>query len=164
MNNVTPRHTVVEKPYGGYFVQDTKTEQRVVDCTDLAEARDCADALDRLAALNIQPGDTVTGWNTSTTHPRRISVTVDREPWPHGMHNLIVSDGRSVEALRVAGLTVERSGPETGECAQCLDVWPVDELRPDANLDAICPDCAATNEGVAEADAAAFRSYAYAGR
>lgn len=46
-------------------------------------------------------------------------------------------------------------------CAECDDVWDADELRPDANGDAICPDCRITGWGVAEADGAAFRLYAY---
>lgn len=49
-------------------------------------------------------------------------------------------------------------------CQQCLDVWPADELTPDGNGDQVCPDCHSTNEGIADADYAAFRSYAYVGR
>lgn len=49
-------------------------------------------------------------------------------------------------------------------CTQCERVWDTDELVLDANLDLICPDCVSTNEGVAEADAAAYRAYMYAGR
>lgn len=50
---------------------------------------------------------------------------------------------------------------ETAVCAECDDVWDVDELRPDANGDPQCPDCRITGWGVAEADGAAFRLYTY---
>jgi hypothetical protein len=102
------RYTVVEQPYGGHCVQDTQTGENVTARGDILETQDACETLNRVDALAIKPGDTVTGWNTSN-RPRRFTVTVDRVPWPSGMRNLIVSDGRSVEAMRLDGIEVRHN-------------------------------------------------------
>ena len=50
--------------------------------------------------------------------------------------------------------------PTTGACARCDRTWPLTDLSEDANGDAVCCDCHASDPGD---DRAEYRSYTYAG-
>ncbi|WP_042422179.1 hypothetical protein [Streptacidiphilus anmyonensis] len=101
------RFTVQERIPAGFVVHDARLDQDVTAYTTSTDAQAKADAKNRLDAFGIKAGDTVTGTlTTNTPNPGRITVTVDREPWTSGTHNVVLSDGRSVEAVRLEGLEV----------------------------------------------------------
>ena len=107
--------------------------------------------------LDRLPAGTYGGWLVERVPSARQTADLDAIRAIFKANNLgPVPMKGSAPSLKV------KQVPVTGECVRCERVWPESDLSEDGNGDMVCVDCH-SSDPTAD-DAAAYRSYAYAGR
>lgn len=108
MTTTEPRFTVETNTVGRYAVVDNRSGRTTNILNTEDEAQVWADTRNRLDALGIKPGDTVTGWYTyaaGASDP--VRVTVDREPQLGSLRTAVLSDGRTSVHIDLGSITVQ---------------------------------------------------------